>query len=247
MIDKLPLWIYDNIRYSSFRYNPPEYDLDRYDKPIDRPIYSEITIYRDPPPNFPRPPSSYSSDSDYHSHRRPPPPPPPLHPSSDEYLGPYRPPPDSFGYRPVKKPDHYPHPHPNYLDRERESVGPPPPNYKPSKLPSQPFIPYTINKDAWASYGGSYGGGQHYNQQAHDFWGLPNDNKRNDVNFNYFDLGNGQKFNPNDNAVLSYPGSRYDIEKGPPGYELDKDRNYYGSLWTRRPGQEGTINRNFEC
>lgn len=222
--------------------SPSDYDMDRYDnvKPIDRPIYSEIQIYNDPPPNFPRPPSSFSSDSDYHSHRRPPPP-PPLSPTN-EYLGPYKPPHDSsfssFGYRP-KKPDHFPS-H-NYLDRDRDSPPPPPPpSYKPPKSPpqSRPFIPYTINKDSWATYGGTYGGNQNFNQHAHDFWGLSNDFKRDDPNFNYFNLGNGPKVNPNENAVLSYPGSRYDSDKGPHS-DYDKEKNYYGSLWTRRPGQEG--------
>lgn len=229
--------------YSGSGYRSPDFDMDRYDnvKPIDRPIYSEISIYSDPPPNFPRPPSSFSSDSDYHSHRRPPPQyPPAQHQPPNEYLGPYKPPHDSsfssFGYRP-KKPDHFSN-H-NYLDRDRES---PPPSYKPPKSQppqSRPFIPYTINKDAWATYGGSYGGSQH-NQQAHDYWGLQNDFKRNDPNFNYFNLGNGQKVNPNENAVLSYPGSRYDNDKGP-HLDYDKDKNYYGSLWTRRPGQDGMI------
>lgn len=203
---------------------------------IDRPIYSEIAIYGEPPPNFPRPSNSFPSENEYHSHRRPPPPPPPSSSqSSNEYLGPYKPPHESSftSFRP-KKPDHFSN-H-NYLDRERESQ----PSYKPPKPPiqSRPFIPYTINKDVLGSYGGSYGGGQSYNQQTQDFWGLPNDFKRNDVNFNYFNLGNGQKSNPNENAVLSYPGSKYDSENGP-NFEHDKDKSYYGSLWTRRPGQEG--------
>lgn len=187
-------------------------------KPIDRPIYSEISIYDNPPPHFPRP--SYPQENDYN--------------------GPYKPPHDSgfssFGYRP-KKPEHYPSSH-NYLDRERET--PPLPNYKPQKPPqSQPFIPYTINKDAgsWATYGGSYGGAQN-NHHSQDFWGLSNENKRNDANFNYFNLGNGPKINPNENAVLSYPGSKYDTSNS---YEYDKDKNYYGNLWTRRPGQEGNF------
>lgn len=258
--------------FSSSDYRPPNYDLDRYDnvKPIDRPIYSEIQIYNDPPPNFPRPsydrpsydrpsydrpsydrpsfdrPShdrpSYdrpshdrpSHESDYQPPRRPPPPPPA--PSSNEYLGPYKPPHDSgfssFGYRP-KKPEQFPNP--NYLDRERES----PPNYKPIKnQPSQPFIPYAINKDtnSWATYGGSYGGSQHYNKQSHEYWGLTNEFKRNDANFNYFNLGSGAKINPNENAVLSYPGSKYDTSHS---FDRDSDKNYYGSLWTRRPGQDG--------
>lgn len=229
---------------SIYRTPPGDFDYDRYDgggkPPIDRPIYTEIAIYSEPPPNFPRPPpGAYQSENEYH--RGPPPPRPP--PSQNEYLGPYKPPHESsftsFGYRP-KKPDHFSN-H-NYLDRERES---PPPGYKPPKPPvqSRPYIPYTIHKDGWASYGGSYGGGQSYNQQAaHDYWGLQNDGyKRNDVNFNYFNLGGGQKYNPNENAVLSYPGSRYDYDQGPPppNYEHDRDKNYYGGLWTRRPGQEG--------
>lgn len=208
--------------------------MDRYDhvKPIDRPIYSEIAIYNDPPPHFPRP--SYPQENDYQPPRRPPPP-PAQPPSSNEYLGPYKPPHDtgysSYGYRP-KKPEHFPNP--NYLDRERHESQPPP-NYKPPKSPqSQPFIPYTINKEtnSWATYGGTYGGSQHYNHQSQDFWGLGHDFKRTDANFNYFNLGNGPKINPNDNAVLSYPGSKYDNQ-------YDKDKNYYGNLWTRRPGQDG--------
>lgn len=90
--------------------------------------------------------------------------------------------------------------------------------------------------------GGSYGGSQHYNQQSVNFWGLGNDYKRTDANFNYFNLGNGPKINPDDNAVLSYPGSKYDQDKG---YEQDKDKNYYGNLWTRRPGQDGNISIHF--
>lgn len=221
--------------FSSSGYRPPNYDLDRYDnvKPIDRPIYSEISIYDDPPPNFPRP--SYSQDNDYSSRPHRPP------SSSNDYLGPYKPSHDSdfssFGYRP-KKPEPFPSSH-GYLDKERESQQPP--NYKPQKPPqSQPFIPYTINKDSWATYGGNYGGAQHYNHQSQDFWGLSNENKRKDVNFNYFSLGNGPKINPNENAVLSYPGSKYDTSFS---YDTnyDKDKNYYGSLWTRRPGQEGNL------
>lgn len=212
--------------------------MHRYDvgKPIvDRPIYSEIAIYGEPPPNFPRPPSSFSSENEYHSNRRPPPTPPSSpQSSSNDYLGPYKPPHESSftSFRP-KKPDHFGNRN-NYLDRDRDAQ----PSYKPSKSSTQsrPYIPYTINKDALATYGGSYGGGQSYNQQAYDFWGLPNDFKRNDANFNYFNLGNGQ--NPDENAVLSYPGSKYDYETGP-NSEYDKDKSYYGNLWTRRPGQEG--------
>lgn len=227
-----------NHHYSSSVYRAPPYELDRYDlvkPPVDRPIYSEISIYEGPPP-FSRP-SSYPPDDDYH--HRPPLPPPS---SSNEYLGPYKPGNEpsysSFGYRP-KKPERPPPSPPqppthNYLDRERESPGP----YKPKPTQSQPYIPYSINKEtgSWASYGGSYGGSHNYNQQANDFWGLSNDNKRNDIHFNYFNLGNGQKYNPNENSVLSYPGSRYDLDKH---HENDKDKSYYGSLWTRRPGQDG--------
>lgn len=236
---------------SSSIYRPPsDYDVHRYDagKPlIDRPIYSEIAIYGEPPPNFPRPPSSFSNENEYHPNRRPPPPSAPSSPSSpssssppqsssNDYLGPYKPPHESSftSFRP-KKPDHFSNR--NYLDRDRDSQ----PSYQPSKSSAQsrPYIPYTINKDAWPIYGGSYGGGggsSHNQQAAYDFWGLPNDHKRNDANFNYFNLGNGQ--NPDENAVLSYPGSRYDHETGPSA-EYDKDKSYYGNLWTRRPGQEG--------
>lgn len=232
---------------SSPIYRPPSYDLDRYDlvKPIDRPIYSEISIYdtplphHHPSPSYSRPPSNYQSDTDYHSHRLPSQPaqPPP------EYLGPYKPPyePDRFpSYRP-KKPERFPssssaH---SYLDRDREL---PPAHFRhPKPTESHPYIPYTINSDAspgpWASYGGSYGGGANFNQKSNDFWGLQNDFKRTDLHFNYFDLGNGKKTHPNDNAVLSYPGSRYDDYKH--NQHQDKDKSYYGNLWTRRPGQDG--------
>lgn len=138
----------------------------------------------------------------------------------------------------------------NYLDRERET----PEYYKHSKTSSQPpFIPYTINKDnsnidpnSMSSYSGSYGNAYQHNQQTNTFWGLPNDYKRNEIPFNYFNLGNGQKVNPNDNSVLSYPGSSYDNDNKPPqGYqehqEHDRDKSYYDNLWTRRPSQDGEI------
>lgn len=209
-----------------YRPPPPAYELDRYDivKPVDRPDYSEISIYNEHHYNRP---THFSPPDNY----RPPPhgdrPPYP----TGEYLGPYKPPYEppphsTFGYRP-RKPAAV---HNNYLDRERE--------IPPYRKPSKPFIPYTINKEnsSLASYGGNYGGS--YNQQSTDYWGLSNDIHRKDHNFNYFNLG-GSKFNPNENSVLSYPGSRYDTDKY--NSQQDKDRNYYGSLWTRRPGPDGKL------
>lgn len=216
----------------SYRPPQPSYELDRYDivKPVDRPDYSEISIYNEH--HYGRP-NQFSPS--YHDDRP--------HPTG-EYLGPYKPPYEpshsTFGYRP-RKPDRFPGSAPvhNYLDRERE--------VPPYRKPSKPFIPYTIHREnnSWASYGGSYGGS--YNHQSTDYWGLPKDIHRNDQNFNYFNLG-GSKFNPNENSV--YPGSQYDTEKHhhhhhqshPPE---DKDRNYYGSLWTRRPGPDGKAKMSF--
>lgn len=220
---------YDHYDIHSYRPPPrPSYELDRYDivKPIDRPDYSEITIYHDHHYNRP----AHFSPSSYHDDHP--------HPTG-EYLGPYNKPPyepshSTFGYRPrkpISAPVH------NYLDRERE--------IPPYRKPSKPFVPYTINKDnnSVASYGGSYGGS--YNQQSTDYWGLSNHIHRQDQNFNYFNLG-GTKFNPNENSVLSYPGSRYDEHHQHHHHqEDDKDRKYYGSLWTRRPGPDGNKENNF--
>lgn len=246
---------FDFDRYDAYPSPPALYrpqNYDRFDvvKPIDRPIYSEIAIFDDPQHTRP---SGFSppNDSGYDGPRRPSAPPsPPIAPPPSDYLGPYKPPmhdsfyPTTYNYRP-KKPERPPPLH-NYLDRERES-----PEYyngngnnKNSKTSSTPpFIPYTINRDAsndepspngWPSYSNAY----QTNQQANNFWGLPNDYKRNDVPFNYFNLGNGPKGNE-DNTVLSYPGSRYDFDGKGQGYQADKDRDYYGNLWTRRPGPDG--------
>lgn len=212
-------------QFSSSVYRTPGYDLDRYDfvkPPIrQRPPYSDTPEYS--PPLFSHS-SSIPSDGHYH-HRQPP-----------EYVGPYKPEDEisypTFSYRP-RKPER--DQSQSYLNRDRESQR----KYNPPKpTQSQPYVPYSINKEpsSWASYGGSYGGSNHYNQQSNDFWGLSNNYKRNDIHFNYFNLGHGPKYDRNQNSVLSYPGSRYDQEKQ---YEYDKNRNYYGSLWTRRPGQDG--------
>lgn len=241
---------FDFDRYDSYPSPPAAYrpqNYDRYDvvKPADRPIYSEITIFDDPQHSRP---SGYSppNENAYDGPRRPPPPP---SSSPPEYLGPYKPPSqDSFystpyNYRP-KKPERPPmH---NYLDREREET----PVYyenhnkntKPSSTP--PFIPYTINRDATndgpnSNGNPSYGNAYQTNQQANNFWGLPNDNKRTDVPFNYFNLGNGPKRNE-ENSILSYPGSQYDFDGGGPPHQADKNKDYYGNLWTRRPGPDGT-------
>lgn len=219
---------------SSIYRPPPSYDLDRYDgiKPTD---YSEISIYSGP--HYNRPNNFPPHDDDYRPNRRPERPPTP-----NEYLGPYKPPPyepsySSFGYRP-KKPDRFPVSAPahSYLDREREIPPPPPLHSHTNRKQSKPYIPYTINKEnAWGSYGGNYGGNYNYNQQSHNFWGLSNDVKRKDQQFDYFNLGNKPKFHPEENSVLSYPGSKYDQNNN----EHDKDKSYYGSLWTRRPSQDG--------
>lgn len=215
-------------QFSSSVYRTPSYDHpDRYDfvKPTIRhhPPYSDLSAYSPPPFSHS---SSFPSDEHYH-HRQPP-----------EYLGPYKPGDETsyptFSYQ-LRKPEH--DSSQSFLDRGRERESQRTYN-APKPKQSKPYVPYSINKEpsSWASYGGSYGGSNHYNQQSNDFWGLSNNFKRNDVHFNYFDLGRGHRYDPNENSVLSYPGSVYDQENH---YEHDKNRNYYGSLWTRRPGQDG--------
>lgn len=197
---------------SQYRPPRPSYELDRYDviKPVDRPSYTEISIYNDRHP-----------DDSYRPHHIPPP------PSSE-----YGPPSYSFGYRP-KKPERIPQTmHGGYLDRDRE-VRP----HHFYRKPTQPFIPYSINKDdgAWGSYGGQYGSPNNQHQ-PHDLWDVHNKQKPED--FNYFNLGNMPKHRPEDNSVLSYPGSNYGVNDK--GFEHnDKDKSYYGSLWTRRAGPDG--------
>lgn len=194
---------------SEYRPPRPSFELDRYDviKPIERPSYTEISIYNEP---FNRRP-----DDDYRPHRGP---------TNSEYPVP----PLSFGYRP-RKPERIPQPVHPYLDREREVR----PQHFYRKPTQSPFIPYTINKEnnAWGSYGGNYGSP---NTQSHhqfqDLW------KQKPGDFNYFSLGN-MPHPPEANSVLSYPGSKYDNDKG--YQEYDKDKSYYGSLWTRRPGPNG--------
>lgn len=214
-------------QFSSSVYRAPTYDLDRYDfvKPPIRhhPPYSDTTVYRPPP--FSQS-SSFPSDEYYH-HRQPP-----------EFSGSYRTEDDSsyptFSYR-LRKPEL--DPSQSYLNRNRDRGSQKIYNL-PKPTQSQPYVPYSINTEpsSWASYGGSYGGSNHYNQQSNNFWGLSNNFKPNDVHFDYFNLGRAHKYDRNENSVLSYPGSRYDQEKH---YEHVKNRNYYGSLWTRRPGQDG--------
>lgn len=104
---------------------------------------------------------------------------------------------------------------PPYLDRNRGR----------EREHDRTFVPYTINQDAGYT----------------DYWGSRRGEEKRPPGFNYFALGHtgsgggsgagsGQpKYNPNDNSVLSYPGSSYD----------DRDRNYYGNLWTRRPSVDG--------
>lgn len=205
---------YDYDRYDSsppYRPSRPPYELDRFDviKPIDRPSYTEISIYNERHP-----------DEDYRPHRRPPP--------SSEYGGP----PYSFGYRP-KKPERIPPAHNGYLNREREER---PQTYY--RKPAQPpFVPYMINKENndWGSYGGHYGSPNNFHH-PHDLWSH-NNVKPKQEDFNYFSLGNMPKYPAEDNSVLSYPGSKYGSDKG--HQQHDKDKSYYGSLWTRRPGPNG--------
>lgn len=106
---------------------------------------------------------------------------------------------------------------PPYLDRNRGR----------EREHDRHFTPYAINQD-----GGRDGG-------YTDYWGSKRDrDEKRPQDFNYFALGHsgsgsgsssGPKPNPNDNSVLNYPGG---------GYE-DRDRNYYGNLWTRRPSIDG--------
>lgn len=206
---------YEYDRYEiSTQYRPPRpsFDLDRYDV-IKPPSYTDISIYEDRRP-----------DEDYRPHRRPPP--------STDYGAP---PAYSFGYRP-KKPDRIPQPvHGGYLDRERE-IRPQPYYKRPTQMP---FIPYMINKEknGWGSYGGHYGSPNNYHQ-PHDLWSMHNNVKPKHEDFNYFSLGNMPKYPPEDNSVLSYPGSKYGGNDR--AYQQpDKDKSYYGSLWTRRPGPDG--------
>lgn len=231
------------------QYRPQSYDLDRYDnvnvKPIEssRPEYPEISIYKDN--RYNSRPEHYGGHDDYR---------PPYRPTStgNEYLGPYKPhheqpPPSftSFGYRPPMKPEHFaltgpsgPPEHPsNYYERENErdrnSLPPPPRSHH--RKPGHPFIPYSINKEtSYGSYSGRYG---ESHQQGPDYWGLKKDIVRKDEHkFNYFNLG-PPKYNPNENSVLSYPGSKYENDNN----IYQKDKNYYGNLWTRRPGPDGTV------
>lgn len=186
-------------------YGPPppssSYELDRFDagKPVDRPHYSEVSIYT----------GTYHTPEDYSSHDRPPP----------SYETPF-----SLSYLPAKRPDHFEPSH-AYLDRDREQR--PPSHYK---KPQPPFIPYTINQENDNRYGNSH-------HQGPDSWTATNNVQRKDQHFNYFNLG-GDKPHPEENSVLSYPGSKYHDNKPPSD---DHDKSYYGNLWTRRPGADGKL------
>lgn len=222
---------YEYDRYDTGpQYRPvrPSYDTDRYDviKPLDRPSFTEISIYEERRP-----------DDDYRPHRRPLPPPSSEYGAPPPPSGEYGAPPSSysFGYRP-KKPHRIPQPvHGDYLDREREIR----PHQYYRKPTQPPFIPYMINKEnnGWGSYGGHYGSPNNFNHPQ-DLW-IQNNKPKNE-DFNYFSLGHMPKYPPEDNSVLSYPGSKYDThDKGYQHQQHDKDKSYYGSLWTRRPGPDG--------
>lgn len=103
---------------------------------------------------------------------------------------------------------------PPYLDRNRGR----------EREQDRHFVPYAINQDSGYT----------------DYWGSKRDrDEKRPPDFNYFALGHtgsggsgggsGPRPNPNDNSVLNYPGSGYD----------DRDKNYYGNLWTRRPSVDG--------
>lgn len=120
---------------------------------------------------------------------------------------------------------HPPPPPPGPFDRNRFDNRAPPKTIPPPYLDrnrgrerehDRTFIPYAINQEVGYT----------------DYWGMKRDDKR-PPDFNYFALGHSgagaSKYNPNENSVLSYPGSSYE----------DRDRNYYGNLWTRRPSVDG--------
>lgn len=87
-----------------------------------------------------------------------------------------------------------------------------------------------INHREDPSAAGRYGD----SHSANEHWSSNSTYQRHDQHFNYFNLGN--KHRPVDNAVLSYPGSNYDEANE---HDYGTDKNYYNSLWTRRPGQDG--------
>lgn len=242
----------------SFGSKPPSYDRPNFDydsykvhyhsrpEPV-RPSYgSEVDRYDRPKPTYHSISSSTSSGGYYPSDNRPslPPPRPIYHrPSNipttlyiesavftaDDNYRPPSPPPHS---PPVTRPSYGSSNH-FYLDR--------PDKYR-------PFTPYEINNNdsqypshhSSSSYGGSY-----YNRQEEHRWGGGgssyggrDDNRRDGPSFNYFELGNRGSPRPyEDNFVWNYPGSGYGSDHS----SGSKDSSYYGTSWTRRPGQDGEI------
>ncbi|GAB0088372.1 uncharacterized protein DMENIID0001_027770 [Sergentomyia squamirostris] len=197
-------------------YNKP-YGVDRYDqyRPVSRPER----------PTYPGPPTGYY-DHQRQDYGRPPP---------ESF---YQPRPDNYRPRPsLNKPrpsyggstdlgdvyrDRYPPPRPvyNYLDRDDKPLGE---SYKPQSN----FVPYLIGQ---SSYGGSYSG----SSTSGAYWGVQQqDNKRPEGQFNYYELGNNQKYShQEDNSIWGYsPGNRYGQEDRP-------QRVDYGTQWTRRPGTD---------
>lgn len=195
-------------RPSTWSPRPSSNVVDRFDhiRPVERPEY-EITIYRDVYPA-----------EDYRPSRRP---------ASYDTPGPYRPPYEPtydthYEPRPSSKPDRLPGPIGSpYLERDRGRDRDRDNDRDRHSKPVKPYVPYTINQESSYSYGNS--------APSTDYWGVKKEDRRpTDQGFNYFSLG-GSRYNPNENSVLSYPGSKYD----------ERDRNYYGNLWTRRPGKDG--------
>lgn len=240
---------------ASDRFRPP-YDtsIDKYRPPQSPPSYENYGSYEsrpfrgpaylDRPSNFDRyndgyayqPPPSYDLDrydtskmhdrneyseiSIYDQHSFPPPntndyrpqSPPLIHPPSYETTF-------SVGYRP-KRPIPYPESANGYLPVPRDPE--PKPLYR--KPPPPPYIPYTINQDSPGRYGDSH----------HSSWSSSNESHESHEHFNHFNFGPKQR--PEDNSVLNYSGNKYG---GDDNINYEKNKIYYGNLWTRRPGQDG--------
>lgn len=227
------------------KYRPPPYDhYGSYEsRPfrgppyLDRPSPSEYDRFSRPQGYAYQPPPSYDLDRydstkvhdrneyseisiyDHHSF-----------PASGDYRPPSPPSYEStfsHGYRP-SRPMPYPESANGYLPVPRDPE-PPRPHYR--KPPPPPFVPYAINQGSDENrYGDSHSSS----------WSSNSSTQRiHEQHFNYFNLGHKQR--PEDNAVLSYPGSRYPDENNNIDYE--KNKIYYGNLWTRRPGQDGKRER----
>lgn len=212
--------------YGSYESRPPfrapPY-LER-DRPSSFDRYNDGYVYQ-PPPSYDldRYDSSkghdrneYSEVSIYDEHSFTP-------PDTNDNRAPPPPPPSyettfSVGFRP-KRPIPYPESANGYLPVPRDPE--PRPHYR--KPPPQPYIPYSINQDNQGRYGDSH----------HSSWSSNNSSHENHEHFNYFNLGH--KNRPEDNAVLNYPGSKY----GDDNIDYEKNKLYYGHLWTRRPGKDG--------